>query len=216
MTNNNISSSEREAIQKYWEKPLADLHPEEFKNTHKRLRAKYHPDNFAKFEDETVLEMAKERFQLIESLARKLNALFKDQLPTDKIKHDDFQSAAQFAFDKMKIEVISREKELKYHLFGKRYRWLVYGDTFKIPNTKGAYLVIDDDHRGRSIGFRETIRMYITFDVADSVEDIVDWLFLKIQNGADSLIIEGESIPVDRNEMIRKIRKTSYLELGSG
>ena len=216
MNTASISQSEREAIQKYWEKSLEDLHPGEFKKIHKQLRTKYHPDNFAKFDDETVLEMAKERFQLIESLAEKLEAFFKGQLQADNLKTDAFHPDAQFAFDRMKIEIITSEKDLKYHLFGTRYRWLVYGDKFKIPNTKGAYLIIDEDHRGVSIGFRETIRMYITFDVADAVEDIVDWLYLSIKGRANSLIIQGESIAVDRNEMIRKIKKTSLLELGSG
>ena len=142
MTKDSITQSERESIQKYWGKPLEELHPEDFKKIHKQLRAKYHPDNFAKVEDETILEMAKDRFQLIEALAEKLEAFFKGQLQADNLKADAFHPDAQFAFDRMKIEIITSEKDLKYHLFGTRYRWLVYGDKFKIPNTKGAYQIV--------------------------------------------------------------------------
>lgn len=214
MNQDSITHSEREDIKKYWGKSLENLHPEEFKKTRKQLRAKYHPDNFEKFEDETVQEMATERFQKIESLAAKLEAYFAGKLQPGKMEMNDFHPEAQFAFDKMKIEVITSDKDLKYHLFGTSYRMLVYGDRYKIPKTKEAYLIIDEDHRGMSIGFREAIRMYVTFGVEDAVEDIVDWLYEHIRGRANSVLIEGENIPVDRNELLRKIKKTSFLQIG--
>ena len=48
MKHDSITQSEREVIQKYWGKSLENLNPEEFRKTHKQLRAKYHPDNFEK------------------------------------------------------------------------------------------------------------------------------------------------------------------------
>ena len=214
MSKDSITHSEREAIKKYWGKSLESLHPDEFKKIRKQLRAKYHPDNFEKFEDETVQEMATERFPKIEPLAKKLEAYFAGKLQPDKMEMTDFPLEAQFAFDKMKIEVITSDKDLKYHLFGTSYRMLVYGDRYKIPNTQDAYLIIDDSHRGMSIGFREAIRMYVTFGVDDAVEDIVDWLYEHIKGRASSVLIEGETVPIDRNQLLRKIRKTSYLQIG--
>lgn len=216
MNQDNITQAEREAIRKYWGQALESLHPEEFRKIHKQLRARYHPDNFEKFEDETVREMATERFQLIESLAKKLEAYFAGKLQPERLEERAFHPDAQFAYDHLKIEVITSDKDLKYHLFGTSYRWLVYGDRYKIPNTKKAYLIIDDDHRGMSIGYRETIRMYVTFGVEDAVEDIVDWLYERIKGRATSLLIEGESITVDRNELLRKIRKTAFLQIPAG
>ena len=216
MKPDSITQSEREAIQKYWGKSLETLNPEEFQKIHKQLRAKYHPDNFEKFEDETIREMATERFQQIESLAKKLDAYFSGNLHPEKLEDRAFNPQAQFAFDKMKIEVITSDKGLKYHLFGTSYRWLVYGDRYKIPNTKEAFLIIDEDHRGMSIGYRETIRMYVTFGISDAVEDIVDWLYDRLHGRANSLLIEGESIPVDRHELLRKIKKTSFLQIAAG
>ena len=216
MNQDSITHAEREAIKKYWGKSLESLHPDEFQKTRKHLRAKYHPDNFEKFEDETVREMATERFQNIEALAKKLEAYFAGTLRPKKLEDQAFHPKAQFAFDQMKIEVITSDKDLKYHLFGTSYRWLINGDRYKIPNTKDAYIIIDDDHRGMSIGFREAIRMYVTFGIDDAVEDIVDWLYERIKERATSLLIQGETIPVDRNEMMRKIKKTSFLQIGAG
>ncbi len=212
----NITQSEREAIQKYFEKALESLNPEDFQKIRKQLRTKYHPDNFEKFEDETIREMATERFQEIERLAQKLESYFAGQIQAEEGKDQIYNPQAQFDFDKMKVEVITSDKDLKYHLFGTSYRWLVYGDRFKVPKTKEAHIVIDDNHRGMSIGYREAIRMYVTFGVHDAVEDIVDWLYERIRGRASSLLIEGEVIAINRNEMLRKIKKTSFLQLANG
>lgn len=215
MNKDSITHAEREAIKKYWGKSLEDLHIDEFKAIRKQLRAKYHPDNFEKFEDETVREMATERFQQIEILAKKLEAYFAGKLHPTPLEITNFHPEAQFAFDQMKIEVITSDKDLKYHLFGTSYRHLVYGDRYKIPNNREAYLIIDDNHRGMSIGFREAIRMYVTFGIKDSVEDIVDWLYVHIKDRASAILIEGETIPIDRDLLLRKIKKTSYLQIGN-
>ena len=214
MTAQAISLPEKEAIRKYFGKPLEELSLQEFQRIRKELRSKFHPDNFEKFEDETVREMATERFQSIERLAEKMEAWFQGKIGALERATGAFNPGALFAFDKMKIEVITADKDLKYHLFGAQYRWLIYGDRFKIPGTK-AHIVMDEDHRGVSIGYRETIRMYVTFGVDDSIEDIVNWLYTRIRDRASSLIIEGEVVAIEPETMLRHIRKTSLLEIGN-
>ncbi len=210
-----ISTTEKEEIRKYFGKGLEEMDSEEFKQLHKTLRAKFHPDNFEKFEDDTVKEMATERFQAIERLAERMAAFYNGKTRIIQAQAGDFGPGAQFAFEKMKIEVITSDKDLKYHLFGTAYRWLLYGDKFKIPGTQ-AFIIIDEDHRGSSIGYRETIRMYVTFGVNDATEDIVAWLYDRIQGRASSLIIHGEIVKIDPMSMLHAIKKTAILEIGPG
>lgn len=204
-----LSQSDREAIRKYFGKELEELDPDSFQALRKQLRARYHPDNFEKFEDETVREMATERFQLIEALSEKIDRHLQGKLPAAApIDHP----GALFAFNKMKIEVITADKDLKYHLFGARYRWLLYGHSFRIPGTQAA-IIIDEEHRGASIGYRETIRMYLTFGTEDSTEDIVNWLYERIEGRANSLIIHGETVAVQPHAILQAIRRTSFLRI---
>lgn len=207
-----LTQTEKEAIQKYFGKPIEELSEADFKQLRKQLRAKYHPDNFEKFEDQTVREMATERFQTIEKLAEKITQYFSQPSAITTIGEKIFHPAAQFAFDQLKIEIITSDKDLKYNLFGTFYRWLVYGDTYKIPDTK-ASIIMDENHQGTSIGFRETIRFYLTFGVEDAVEDLVDWLFSRIQGRASSLIIHGDIVNIDRDAMLRAIKKTTFLQI---
>ncbi len=210
-----ITTTEKEEIRKYFGKDLEEMDSEEFKRLHKTLRTKYHPDNFEKFEDDTVKEMATDRFQSIERLAQRMAAFYNGKTRILQAEEGIFGPDAQFAFDKMKIEVITSDKDLKYHLFGTAYRWLLYGDKFKIPGTH-ASIIIDEDHRGSSIGYRETIRMYLTFGVNDATEDIVAWLYDHIQGRANSLIIHGEIVQINPMAMLQAIKKTSILEIGTG
>lgn len=214
MIQTSISNADKEEIRKYFGKPLEEIDTDEFRTLLRAVRAKYHPDNFEKFEDDTVREMATERFQSIERLAEKMEAWFQGKIGALERATGAFNPGALFAFDKMKIEVITADKDLKYHLFGAQYRWLIYGDRFKIPGTK-AHIVMDEDHRGVSIGYRETIRMYVTFGVDDSIEDIVNWLYTRIRDRASSLIIEGEVVAIEPETMLRHIRKTSLLEISN-
>ncbi|GJM31715.1 MAG: hypothetical protein DHS20C18_07160 [Saprospiraceae bacterium] len=210
-----ISNTEKEEIRKYFGKSLEEMDSEEFKQLHKELRTKYHPDNFEKFDDETVKEMATERFQQIEHLAERMAAFYNGKTRIIKAEEGFFSPDALFAFDKMKIEVITSDKDLKYHLFGTAYRWLLYGDKFKIPGSQ-ASIIIDEDHRGSSIGYRETIRMYLTFGINDATEDIVAWLYDRIQGRASSLIIHGEIVKIEPMAMLNAIKRTAILEIGSG
>lgn len=210
MTTLAISATEKEDIRKYFGKPLEELTTEEFQRIRKELRAKFHPDNFEKFEDQTVREMATERFQALEHLMEKMEAFFNGTTPASVRKTPSDRSPS-YAFDGMKIEVITSDKDLKYDLFGTFYRWLRLGEQFKIPNTAEAYIIMDEDHRGVRIGYNETIRMYLTFGVHDAIEDIVDWFFHRIRGRASSLLIHGQKIEVEYNAILSAVRKPSLL-----
>lgn len=199
------------------------LSEESFRKALRELRAKYHPDNFEKFGDETVRQLATDRFQRIERLAEKIEAWLRGEtMPgpnrqnppsTNAVPFDD--PRARFAYQAMKIEIRTDDKDLKYQLFGLFYRWLTLGERFKIPETQ-AYLVADEDYRGHSIGFRETIRVYLTFEETDPVENIVGWLYPKIAGRAEALLIEGEIIPIEYKTILETIKKRSFKRLGQG
>lgn len=202
---------------------LTQLSEESFRKILRELRVKYHPDNFEKFGDETVRQLATDRFQRIERLAEKIEAWLQgDTMPgpnrqnapsADGSPYDD--PRARFAYQAMKIEIRTDDKDLKYHLFGLFYRWLTLGERFKIPETQ-AFLVADEDYRGHSIGFRETIRVYLTFEETDPVENIVGWLYLKIAGRAETLLIEGEIVPIEFKTILEAIKIRSFKRLGQG
>jgi len=211
-----ISPQEKEEIQKYFGLPLEDLTPESFKQILRQLRAKFHPDAFEKFEDPTVREVMTEKFQTIERLAEKIEQYFSGKAqpsahPGDEVVH---RNDARFAFDKMKIEIITSDKDLKYHLFGAYYRWLKFGEKFKIPDSQ-ASIIIDEDHAGLSIGFRESVRLYLTFGVNENIDEITRWLFDKIEGRATYLLIEGKKINPSFSEMLTAIKRVSLLPPGA-
>lgn len=212
-----MTPKDREDIQKYFENTIEDLHPEVYKKILKQLRAKYHPDNFEKFEDETIKEMATDRFQRIEELATMIDTYFNGGTPAPKAPSATtdnaiFSDLAVFAANKLKVELITSDKDLKYHLFGTRYRWLTYGDRYKIPDTTGS-LVIDGNHQGARIGFNESIRMYLAFDEQASVDNIAQWLFEKLEGQQVKLIVEGAVTEVSSDGIKDAIRKASFLRL---
>ncbi|MEZ5039955.1 MAG: hypothetical protein R2828_08685 [Saprospiraceae bacterium] len=213
-----IEKHEKDLIQKYFGVPLEELRPETFKQRLKELRVKYHPDQFEKFEEATIQEMAKEQFQQIEALAAKIEPYLKGEMLNSsgsqtKMKRDFMSPEAVFASKKMKIEIKTSDKDLKYHLFGSFYRWLQYGDTFKIPNTGGT-IIMDEDHRGSRIGFEEVVRIYLTFGEGDVIEEMVGWLFGKIEGRANSLIIGEELVKNEYEEIVESMKKQSFLRIG--
>ncbi|MCB9284353.1 MAG: hypothetical protein H6563_09795 [Lewinellaceae bacterium] len=209
-----LSTQDREAIQKYFGKSLEELTIKEFQQAKKDLRTKYHPDNFEKFEDETIREMATERFQQIEYLTEKMEAYFEGKIALPRDENRRPQNVF-YAFDGMKIEILTSDKDLKYDLFGTFYKWLSLGDQFKIPNTPNAYLFMDESHRGTRIGYQETIRVYLTFGKEDSIENIVDWFYRHIEGRANGLLIHGQKIEVDPAAMLMAIRKPALLMEGA-
>ena len=213
---NPFTEQEKQEIREFFGVLPEQLDAETFKKTLRELRAKYHPDNFEKFGDDTVLQLATERFQRIERLAEKIEAMWtgKTQVSKPGPSASDadqrlFDPRARFAYHEMKIEVRTGDKDLKYHLFGTFYRWLTLGDRFKIPDSQ-AFLIADEDHLGRKIGFVESIRVYLTFEESDSVEHITRWLFEKIEGRADALLIEGELVPITYESILVAIKRRSF------
>lgn len=213
MSQSILTPEEAKEVEKYFG-PLADLNLDDFKKVRKELQAKYHPDRFEKFEDETVQEMATERFQRIQALSHKVELLLDKQYQLQVEKEDIHKQDARFAFDRMLIEIITRNKDLKYHLFGSRYRWLERGESYPIPNTQ-AKIVIDGDHQGNSIGFNEVVRLYITFGEEDAIEFIALWLYRRLEGQATAMIVEGKRIPIDLVQINHAIKKTSFLGIGA-
>jgi len=216
-----FTEQEKQEIRELFGATPEQLDAEAFKKTLRELRAKYHPDNFEKFGDDTVRQLATERFQRIELLASKIETwlsggqlAINEQQTTDRNKERIHDPRARFAYREMKIEIRTSDKDLKYHLFGTFYRWLTLGDRFKIPDSK-AFLIADEEHLGRQIGFVESIRVYLTFEEDDSVEDITRWLFDKIAGRADALLIEGELIQIDYETILTAIKRRSFKMLAA-
>jgi hypothetical protein len=215
MSQTTLSISERAEIEKVFGVAIEALNLEQFKDIKRTLNAKYHPDKFEKYEDEVVKAMATDMFQKIESLSVKIENYLSDDAGDGpgEAASEWMQNGAQYAGKKMKVELITASKDLKYHLFGTSYKWLTYGEKFKIPET-GAYIIIDEDHRGSKIGFKETIRMYLTFTTEDSIDDIVDWLFGKIEADASKVIVAGQVAPFSASGIADVMKQLSYLRLG--
>lgn len=218
MSATTFTIKEKEDIRKTFGVPLEELDLETFKKIQRELRSKYHPDNFEHIGNEAVKEMATEKFQAIEALSDKVEAWLTNGRSSGNGYEcnvaDHLRADAVFAVKRLKIEILTSDKDLKYHLFGTYYRWLQFGDSFKIPHTK-ASIVIDEDYAGRRIGFQESVRMYLTFGEDDSIEDIVDWFFGKIQGRASSLLIAGDAVKVEQQAIVDAIKKESLLRIGS-
>ncbi len=215
-----FTEQEKQEIRELFGTMPEQLDSELFKKTLRELRAKYHPDNFEKFGDDTVRQLATERFQRIEILAGKIETwlsggeLMTNEQQTTDHKERIYDPRARFAYREMKIEIRTGDKDLKYHLFGTFYRWLTLGDRFKIPDSK-AFLIADEEHLGRQIGFVESIRVYLTFEEDDSVEHIARWLFDKIIGRADALLIESELVPIDYETILTAIKRRSFKMLAA-
>ena len=104
---------------------------------------------------------------------------------------------------------------MKYHLFGKFYRRLSWGDRYQIPNTN-ASLIIDNNHVGNSIGFNETIVFYLSFAASESVHDIAEWLYKNIVGQATTLLISKEWTPINLLAIRRAIERKTILEITAG
>lgn len=209
---------EKEEIRRLFGLPLEQLDLETFRKVHKDLRSKYHPDNFEHLDNAAVKEMATEKFQGIESLAGRVEAYLSGEKPATSTYQSNVNEYlhpdAVFSGKKLKIEILTADKDLKYHLFGTFYRWLQIGDSFKIPNTGGS-IIIDEDYSGRRIGFQESVRMYLTFGEADSIEDMVNWLYGKIADRANKLLVAGEVVEIDPVKIVNAIKKETLLRIGA-
>ncbi len=207
-----LDTNDRLKIKEYFDKTIDQLTYEEFEEKLKALRARYHPDKFERYDDEIIRELSLSRFKEIESLADKIKKYFKvphavkDNVPVkDEIR--------KYAGKDFYIEILTTDKDLKYHLFGTRYRFLEYGDKYTIPGTK-ASITIDANYRGRGIGFNESIKMYLTFGEQDSLSDIVHWMYLKMVDRANSIIIGDTLCKIDEGEILMAIQNKTILRIG--
>ncbi len=208
-----ITPEDRKAIKEFYGIEIEALELATFEKLHKELRKKYHPDKFERYDDAIVREMAHEKFQKLETLGEKIRkSLATGGNQKTDTGEDILNKNAVFAFDNMKIEILTRDKDLKYRLFGSYLRWLEWGDRYTIPDTK-ASIIMDENHRGVSIGFTESVKMYLTFNQDDNLEEIIRWLFQRIEGNAHAVIIEGQRIPVDLNQMLSLMRRKSFLRI---
>ncbi len=217
MSSTPFTPREQEEILEFFGLSPEQIDADTLKKMLRELRAKYHPDNFEKFGDDTVRQLATERFQRIEYLAEKLEQRMSGTLPAQAPNTQDplFDPRAQFAYKAMKIEIRTGDKDLKYHLFGSFYRWLQLGEKFKIPDAGNAWLVADEEYRGLKIGFQETIRFYLTFDESDPVEAIVSWLWQKIDGRADAVLVEGEPVSSSFEALLLAVKRRSFRQLAA-
>ena len=209
-----FSRREKEDVQKYFGKSLGDLSLEAFETKFKELRKKYHPDNFAHHEDEVVLEMATNKFQEIEKLGEKIRIFISGgELETEE-EETSFDEDAKFSFEKMHIEIVTRDKDLKYKLFRTLFKYLERGDRQYIPGSQ-ASIIIDEDHINNKVGFLESVKMYLTFGEEDNLDDIVQWLLDRIESSAFSLIIEGKKTPVNFFAIRMAIQRKALVQIAS-
>lgn len=212
MENVTFNPAERQKIEEYFGKKPEDLTMDEFTQKHRELRAKYHPDKFEKYSDEIVRELALGKFKEIEELAEKLKLLLSKGSSAVAVTENEFGADARFAYNNLKIEIITQEKDLKYHLFDTQYRWLERGDKYMIKGTN-ASIIIEANHRGAAIGYNESIKMYLTFSETDSLEEIFRWLYERIAGRATSVKIGDNLVKVDYNEMLSAVKRKTILRL---
>lgn len=209
-----LSPHELELFRKYFGEELERIDVEEFRKKRKELQVKYHPDKFEQHEDVTIKEMALEKYQEIEQLSDKAKAYLENKIQgKPSIQQEIFlDSTAQFSADGLFIEVITQDKDLKYHMFGTRYRWLEMGDKFKIPNTQ-AYIRIEANYAGVAVGFKESIKMFLSFSVQDPIDEIILWLYRHIAGRANSLLVDKTPVAIDPLQMSYHIRKRTFKAL---
>lgn len=203
-----LTAQDLEHVEKWFGARLEDIDAERFATLHKAARKKFHPDNFAHLDDETVLEMAKDRFQALEKLASKVLQHFEREAAP-------IQAAAErYTSDGMALDIMTSDKTLKFQLF--RSTTIYEGDKVSIPNTQ-AKLIARDDYLPRiSTGFRDNIKLYLQFGPDDSMQDIVNWLFLHINGRSSNFVIEGKVVKIVPEEIYAAIRREARLELGPG
>lgn len=215
MTNhNNITEQDKQLIEKYYELPLADIDIATYKKKQRELRAKYHPDNFEKFDDDTIQEMATERFQQIERISQLLENFLKGQatLTNNKEQTTKFTADAKFSANGLRLELITQDKKFKYNLFGTHYKWLVIGDKYIIPNTN-ASIIMEEDHSGFAIGYTETVRLFLSFDIHDSIDEIVNWLYPRIKDKVSTLLIAKKEVSINPMAMKFAIQNKTILQI---
>lgn len=208
-----LSPEDLSLIRKFFGEDLDGLDLEAFRARLKAARKKYHPDNFTHLGDETILEMAKDRFQQIEALAGRVEAHFAAQVDRDAALAEAAPRVV-YASDGLKIDIMTRDKALKYHLFGTSL--IFRGDQRTLPGT-GARLIALEDYSPRiTSGFRDNIKVHLAFGPETPLEAVVEWLYQHISGRTSTFVIEGKVVPVAPGPILAAIRQESRRELGAG
>lgn len=204
-----LTEQDLDHIQKWLGTPLDNLTSESFAAALKAARKKFHPDNFAHLEDDSVTEMANDRFKALEELAAKV----KQHLETVGQASDQEPASARYASDGMAIDIMTSDKTLKFQLFSSA---MIYeGDKVNIPGT-AAKVISRDDYLPRiSTGFRDNIKVFLAFGPDDPLQVVVEWLFRHINGRTSSFVIEGKVVPVEPLAILNAVRKEARLELGA-
>ncbi|GAB4411705.1 MAG: hypothetical protein OHK0039_17110 [Bacteroidia bacterium] len=200
--NERITDDDRSSIKKYFGVDLSEITPETFKDLQKAARKKYHPDNFSHFGDDTVLDMAKERFQHIERLAVKIEAYLARPEPAQPTSEGVY-----YASEGMKIDIMTSDKTLKFQLF--RNAIIYRGDTVSIPGTQARLVALDDYSPRIHSGFRDNIKVMLAFGAQDDLQRIVVWLFTHISGRSSSFVIEGKIVPIDPYAILQAMQRES-------
>lgn len=202
-----ITEQDLDKIRQWFGSDLESLTEETFASIQKAARKKFHPDNFAHLGDDAVMEMAKERFQELEKLGAKVK-----QFVASKAQTPDPEEQARYTSDGMAIDIMTQDKTLKFVLFGSA---VIYeGDVVKIPGTTAKLVALDDYLPRIAMGFRDNIKVHLTFGPDDNLQEVVHWLFRHINGRISSFVIEGKIVAVEPLEILRAIRKEARKELG--
>ena len=202
-----LTTQDLDKIRQWLGSDLSQLTEAGFGEALKAARKKFHPDNFAHLNDDSVTEMAKERFQELEKLAAKVRQHFQAMA-------GETTEEVRYASDGMALDIMTQDNTLKFQLFSSA---LIYeNDQVRIPGT-GARLVSRDNYLPRvSTGFRDNIKVFLAFGPTDSLDIVVQWLFRHISGRTSSFVIEGKLVPVEPAAILAAIRKEARKELGSG
>lgn len=207
---NRLSKQDQELIQKYFGKGLNEINADNFQQLRREARSKYHPDNFTHFGDETVLEMAKDRFQEIEQLSRKIASYLEGLTPAASSAEVPEDPNVVYRSEGMRIDIMTTDAALKFRLF--RSRMIDQGDEVKIKGTQ-AKLISLEDYYNRGAGFRETIKVMLAFGEQQDLMPVVEWLFRHISGVTSSFVIEGKLVPIEPYAILKAVRQESIKEL---
>jgi len=211
-----ITEADKSLIQKYFGKTLGELDQDSFQAALKEAKKTYHPDKFSHYEDELVVEMAKERFQQIQVLEKKIEAYLKIKDSIEGEGEDLSEEGPEKGYytEGIHIDIQTTDKQLKYRIF--KQPVIYRGDRVKIGQT-GARLIALEEYSPRiSAGFKDNVKVKLIFGVEDSVYEVVDWIFKHISGKTSSFVIEGKIIQITPGEILQAIKKEAFLELGEG
>lgn len=210
-----ITEEDKSLIIKYFGKPLKELDQEGFQQALKEAKKTYHPDKFSQYDDELILEMAKERFQQIQKLEIKVTNYLKikEQMGEDADITEEDGPDKGFYTDGINIDIMTTDKHLKYRLFNSPI--IDRGDRVVIKGTKARLIALEDYSPRVSAGFRDNIKVKLSFGVEDSIYEIANWIFKHISGKTSSFVIENELVNITPGEILNAIKQEAHLELGS-